>query len=155
MQGRPPADVPNPSHPWEPTPPTHGSRTVMYTSGTVNPDDSRESPTRKKGKPSTPEDPKGFAECWAAYPKRSGGNSRAAALKAYLARLKTGAEPDALLTGVKRYAAFIAATGKTGTAYVKQASSFFGPDEHWLEAWALPTEAAGTAGGPDFFKGAI
>jgi hypothetical protein len=33
--GSPPAHVPNPSRPWEPTPPAHGSRTVIDTSRTV------------------------------------------------------------------------------------------------------------------------
>ncbi len=143
------------SHPCGERGSTHATQTVSEPSVHVNPVVSVEPTRRKQAKSSTPEDPKGFSECWAAYPKRSGGNSRAEALKAYRARLKAGAEPDALLTGVKRYAAFIAAKGKTGTEFVKQAKVFFGPGEHWMETWALPTEGAGTAGSSDIFKGAL
>lgn len=82
----------------------------------------------------------GFQECWEAYPKRAGGNSRKEAEKVYRARLKSGVLPADLLAGVQRYAAFIRATGKEGTAYVKQASTFFGSGEHWLESWAVLTE---------------
>lgn len=84
-------------------------------------------------------EPEGFAECWSAYPKREGGNSRADALKAYRGRLKNGALPDDMLAGVRRYAAYCAAKGMVGTAYVKQAATFFGPGEHWKELWDAPT----------------
>lgn len=84
-------------------------------------------------------DPEGFAECWTAYPKREGGNSRADALKAYRSRLKTGAASADLLAGVKRYAAYCVSKGIVGTAYVKQAASFFGPGEHWQELWEIPS----------------
>jgi hypothetical protein len=91
------------------------------------------------------DEPSGFSECWSSYPKRGGGNSRAEALKAYRARLKAGVLHADLLAGVKRYAAYIRGTGKEGTAYVKQAATFFGTGEHWREAWALPTDAPGCA----------
>lgn len=85
------------------------------------------------------DEPEGFANSWNAYPKREGGNSRKEAVKTYRARIKQGATPDDLLAGVERYAAFIRAKGQEGTAFVKQASSFFGPGEHWREAWAIET----------------
>jgi hypothetical protein len=81
----------------------------------------------------------GFAECWDAYPKRAGGNSRSAAEKAYRSRIAAGATAEQLLAGTRRYAAFIRATDREGTEYVKQASTFFGPGEHYLEPWAPPT----------------
>jgi hypothetical protein len=87
-------------------------------------------------------DPEGFSDCWNAYPKRSGGNSRKEAEKAYRARLKAGASPADMLAGVRRYAAYIRATEREGTAYVKQASTFFGTGEHWREAWELPGASA-------------
>jgi hypothetical protein len=94
----------------------------------------------------------GFAECWKAYPKREGGNSKAAAEKAYRARVKQGANPADLLAGTERYAAFVRAKGQEGTAYVKQASTFFGTGEHWIEPW----DVLGNAGAsPDPFLGAI
>lgn len=85
------------------------------------------------------DDPAGFAACWSAYPKRAGGNSRAQALKAYRARLASGASPADLLAGTQRYAAFVRQTGKEGSEYVKQAATFYGPGEHYLESWDAPS----------------
>lgn len=84
-------------------------------------------------------EPEGFAECWAAYPKREGGNSRADALKAYRGRLKAGVLSVDLLAGVKRYAAYCVSKELVCTSYVKQASTFFGTGEHWRESWAVPS----------------
>lgn len=51
-----------------------------------------------------------------------------------------------MLSGVKRYAAYVRATGSTGTQYVKQAATFFGPDRHFEEAWGVesPSDPAPT-----------
>lgn len=84
-----------------------------------------------------------FARAWLLYPKRAGSNSRTLALRAWTARLATGAKPDDLIAGVERYAAFIRATGKERTEYVKQAATFFGPSEHWTEDYTLPVETNG------------
>ncbi|VTN22414.1 replication protein [Klebsiella pneumoniae] len=84
-----------------------------------------------------------FEKAWQAYPKRAGGNSKAAAFKALNARLKDGVKPEVMLAGVKRYAAFARATGSAGTQYVKQAASFFGPDRHFEESWQAPSAPGG------------
>lgn len=84
-----------------------------------------------------------FETAWQAYPKRAGGNSKAAAFKAWNARLKDGVKPEVMLAGVKRYAAYVRATGSAGTQYVKQAASFFGPDRHFEESWQAPSAPAG------------
>lgn len=84
-------------------------------------------------------EPEGFGECWSSYPKREGGNSRSEAVKAYRARLKSGTSPADLLAGVKRYATYCQAKGLVGTSYVKQGKTFFGPDNHWQESWAVPS----------------
>ncbi|HFF9724423.1 TPA: helix-turn-helix domain-containing protein [Klebsiella pneumoniae] len=84
-----------------------------------------------------------FETAWQAYPKRAGGNSKAAAFKAWNARLKDGVKPEAMLAGVKRYAAYARATGSAGTQYVKQAASFFGPDRHFEESWQAPSAPSG------------
>ncbi|EPB9485466.1 helix-turn-helix domain-containing protein [Citrobacter farmeri] len=84
-----------------------------------------------------------FDQAWQAYPKRAGGNSKAAAFKAWKARLKDGVKPEDMLAGVKRYAAYVRATGSTGTQYVKQAATFFGPDRHFEEAWQTPSAPGG------------
>lgn len=84
-----------------------------------------------------------FETAWQDYPKRAGGNSKAAAWKAWKARLKDGVNPEAMLAGVKRYATYARATGSVGTQYVKQAATFFGPDRHFEESWQAPSAPRG------------
>lgn len=96
-------------------------------------------PTRSAKREYSPE----FETAWLAYPKRAGGNPKPSAYKAWNARLHEGVTPETLLTGVKRYAAFVAATGKLGSEYVKQAATFFGPDRHFDETWQAPSAPGG------------
>ena len=96
-------------------------------------------PTRSAKQDYSPE----FEKAWQAYPKRAGGNSKAAAFKAWNSRLKDGVKPEVMLAGVKRYAAYARATGSAGTQYVKQAASFFGPDRHFEESWQAPSAPGG------------
>lgn len=77
-----------------------------------------------------------FEEAWAAYPRRPD-NNKATAFRAYSARLKNGADPAEILAGVKRYAAYCEAEGRTGTGFVKQAATFFGPDEHYKSDFTI------------------
>lgn len=84
-----------------------------------------------------------FEQAWQAYPKRAGGNSKAAAYKAWKARLKDGVKPEDMQAGVKRYAAYVKVTGNAGTQFVKQATTFFGPDRHFEEAWQTPSAPGG------------
>lgn len=84
-----------------------------------------------------------FETAWQVYPKRAGGNSKAAAFKAWKARLKDGVKPETMLAGVKRYAAYSRTTGSTGTQFVKQAATFFGPDRHFDEPWQAPSAPGG------------
>ncbi|HDT2139294.1 hypothetical protein [Enterobacter asburiae] len=81
-----------------------------------------------------------FEEAWQAYPKRSGGNNKLSAFKAWNARIKQGVKPETMLEGVKRYAAFMASEGKISTSFVKQAATFFGPDKHFDEPWLVETQ---------------
>ncbi|MDY0423956.1 helix-turn-helix domain-containing protein [Enterobacter rongchengensis] len=81
-----------------------------------------------------------FEQAWQAYPKRSGGNNKLSAFKAWNARIKQGVKPETMLEGVKRYAAFMASEGKIGTSFVKQAATFFGPDKHFDEPWLVETQ---------------
>ncbi|EJJ3882859.1 helix-turn-helix domain-containing protein, partial [Salmonella enterica] len=74
-------------------------------------------PTRSAKQDYSPE----FETAWQAYPKRAGGNSKSAAWKSWKARLKDGVKPEDMLAGVKRYAAYVHATGSVGTQYVRQA----------------------------------
>ena len=79
-----------------------------------------------------------FEQAWQAYPKRAGGNSKAAAWKAWKARIKDGVTTEAMLAGVSRYAGYVRATGSEGTQFVKQAATFFGPDRHFEDVWQPP-----------------
>ncbi|HAV8844695.1 TPA: helix-turn-helix domain-containing protein [Escherichia coli] len=96
-------------------------------------------PTRSARQEYSPE----FEQAWQEYPKRAGGNSKSAAFKAWKARIREGIKPETMLDGVKRYAAWVRATGNTGTQFVKQAATFFGPDRHFEDFWQQPAAPGG------------
>lgn len=77
-----------------------------------------------------------FEEAWTEYPTRPG-NSKAAAYKAWKARLTAGATVLEMIEGVRKYAAYCKAKG-TEPEYVKQAATFFGPGEHFSADWTVP-----------------
>jgi 5-methylcytosine-specific restriction endonuclease McrA len=77
-----------------------------------------------------------------AYPDRAGDQGWRKAQRAAQARLDDGHTSDEMIEGAKRYAAFIDATGKTNTEYVKQACTFLGPDKPFLLPWKLPPTKA-------------
>lgn len=87
-----------------------------------------------------------FERAWSLYPKRGGGNSKAAALKAWNARVRQGVPPAEMIAGVERYAAYIRAKNDEGTEYVKQAATFFGPSAHWGELWVAPAPRGNSRG---------
>ncbi|EPV0646721.1 helix-turn-helix domain-containing protein [Escherichia coli] len=91
-----------------------------------------------------------FEQTWLAYPKRAGGNSKSAAFKAWKARLNEGVNPETMLEGVKRYAGWVSAMGNSGTQFVKQAVTFFGPDRHFEESWEVPAVSAARREDPYF-----
>jgi hypothetical protein len=76
-----------------------------------------------------------FEAFWKDYPKRTGGNPKQAALRAWNARIREGADPDAIVQGRNRYIAYLRADGRIGTKYVLQAVTFLGPDCRWLDEW--------------------
>lgn len=77
-----------------------------------------------------------FEEAWAQYPARPG-NSKAAAFKAWLARVKAGASPAEMIAGTIKYAAYCK-HHRTEPQYVKQAATFYGPGEHFAADWSIP-----------------
>lgn len=81
-----------------------------------------------------------FETAFGYYPKRSGGNPKKGAFRAWSARVKAGVDPKVMTEGVRRYAAFNEATEKIDTPYVMQAQTFFGPEDppHFLEPWKPP-----------------
>jgi hypothetical protein len=91
-------------------------------------------------KKSGSEYPVPFEAAWKALPARSGTNPKRGAYKAWQARVRAGAHPDDILAGCQRYAAFCEATGKVGTEFAMQGSTFFGPDEHFTQQWDPPIQ---------------
>jgi hypothetical protein len=63
------------------------------------------------------------------------GSTRAAAYKAWKARIVAGASPAELLAGAEKYGRYCAATG----CEVKMAQTFFGPGEHFTADWTVRT----------------
>lgn len=80
-----------------------------------------------------------FEQLWAIYPKRSGGNPKPKAYKAFTARLKEKVLYSDLQAGLLRYYNFCKQTGILNTAFVMQAATFFGVNnEAWTEEWVVP-----------------
>lgn len=79
--------------------------------------------------------PSEFSRVWDVYPRRTGGNPKREAFKAWTARLRAGVTVEVLQAGVERYRAYCDREGKTGSQFVMQAATFFGPGERYLETW--------------------
>ncbi|HAP0139828.1 TPA: DNA-binding protein [Escherichia coli] len=86
--------------------------------------------------------PDEFEQVWREYPRRAGANPKKSAFSAWRARQREGVTPEAMLDGVRRYAKFLAATGKVGTEFVQQATTFFGPNRHFENSWDIPAVRA-------------
>jgi hypothetical protein len=76
------------------------------------------------------------------FPRRAGSQPWRKADKAIRARVAAGEQEAEMIEGARRYADFCRATGKIGTEFVMQASTFFGPDRRYLEAWDRPASKA-------------
>jgi hypothetical protein len=100
------------------------------------------SPTPLRVKVSRDADLSWWLDFKLAYPNRAGDQGWRKAQRAAQARLDDGHTSDEMIEGAKRYAAFIDATGKTNTEYVKQACTFLGPDKPFLLPWKLPATKA-------------
>lgn len=107
----------------------------------LNPDIS---PSARATKPDYPE---WFDYIWQAYPSRAGGNNKKLAYQKAKARIKDGRSEQDLLTAVDRYRNYISLTGKAGTEFVKQASTFFGSLENIDNDWKPPIMGAGNYAG--------
>ncbi|WLE58371.1 hypothetical protein GIY62_14675 [Burkholderia plantarii] len=99
----------------------------------------REKRARKKPNDDTDAD---FEHAWAIYPKREGGNPKAAALKAWRARLREGESAERLIAATRAYGDAQRRGGNVGTRFVKLASTFFGPDRHYADFAPRQDEAA-------------
>lgn len=76
-----------------------------------------------------------FDQLKKAYPKRSKGKAYAwpGAFKQIQKRFKEGRTFEEVLQGTKDYCEATKLSGDYGTEFVKQASTFFGPDLHFLD----------------------
>jgi hypothetical protein len=81
-----------------------------------------------------------FTEAYSLYPSRPG-SSKATALKAWKARIASGVDPETIIAGVVRYAAYVRAAG-TEPNFIKMPATFFGPDQHYLADWTPPQARA-------------
>jgi len=70
-----------------------------------------------------------FETLWNSYPRKI---AKAAAYRKWQATLKKGADRKLLLQAVEAYAAECQAEGRD-PRFIKHASTFFGPDEHWRD----------------------
>jgi len=91
--------------------------------------------------------PPEFEALWKAYPSRNGSNPKWQAQQAWNARVKES-ELSAhecqilMLGGVRRYAAWCEATGKTGTELVMRAVRFVGTSREYENPWDCPAPEA-------------
>jgi hypothetical protein len=76
-----------------------------------------------------------FDKLWAVYPKRENRNPKKKAARAWNARIREGIDPERLLEGAVKYAAYIRRARKEFTEFVMMTTTFLGPDENWAEAW--------------------
>jgi hypothetical protein len=83
----------------------------------------------------------GFDAAWATYPKRSGGNPRTLAAKAWAARVREGVSEAELTLATKNYAAHCDAEKKSGTPYVMQGGTFYGPSQRWRDFMSAPVDS--------------
>lgn len=95
----------------------------------------------KNVKATRSEPPGWFVEFKAIYPRRAGDPAWSGGLRAAHARMAEGHSPGEFIAGARRYAAYIAGTGKQGSDFIQQASRFLGPGKPFALPWHLPAEA--------------
>jgi hypothetical protein len=81
-----------------------------------------------------------FEEFWKAYPKRKGDNPKNPARKQFFAAVKQGADPDAIIAGVKR--ACERNREKIGTEFIPQAIKWL-RDRRWEDYTDAPDVPSG------------
>ncbi|WP_416371405.1 hypothetical protein [Yersinia kristensenii] len=118
---------------------SHGEKNATGPNENNLPSSRELEPQEGEGKNKRHEYPPEFEAAWLIYPRRPGSPDKHGALKAWNARLRDGVAADVMLEGVRRYAAFVKATGKTGTEFIKQAKTFFGPSKHFDDEWQVST----------------
>lgn len=93
-----------------------------------------------------------FQKFWTEYPKREGSNPKEPARKKFVAAVKSGAEPEAIIRGVVAYADEQKQLGKIGTTYVAQAVTWLN-QQRWND-YAPNTNGTSHTGPPEHLTGA-
>jgi uncharacterized protein YdaU (DUF1376 family) len=84
-----------------------------------------------------------FIEFKVTYPIRVGTQPWKRAAGCWNARIRDdGYTAEQIIEGTERYAKWCEATGKVRTEKVMQASTFLGPEKHFLADWELPAQPA-------------
>ena len=81
-----------------------------------------------------------FEKFWAAYPRRKGANPSKPAQDRFTAAVRSGADPDAIIAAVARYASELSVQGKLGTEFVAQATTWLN-QRRWQD-YDQPVDAA-------------
>ena len=81
--------------------------------------------------------PPEFEEVWEIYPKREGSNPKKAAFKAWAARVREEVPHSDLLDAATQYRQFCDTKATTGSPYVMQGATFFGPNERWNQDFTV------------------
>lgn len=97
------------------------------------PDTDTDTDTDKKRKNKSPSADIEFELMWTEYPKRPGAN-KSGTLKNWNARLKDGADPQAMIEGVKSYANYCR-LNRIEPNFIKQPVTFFGTGKHYECDW--------------------
>ncbi len=83
-----------------------------------------------------------FEDSWRAYPPQNNPNKKQA-YRAWNARINLGERPEVMHAGVLRYAEKCR-IDRTEPRFVKNAATFFGPDQHYLTDWKPTGKPAAT-----------
>ncbi len=75
-----------------------------------------------------------FEEAWSVYPRDE--DSKAAAFKAWTARIREGVAAREMIEGTERYNLWTQ-HHRTEQRFIKRAVTFYGPDEHWNLPYSL------------------
>jgi uncharacterized protein YdaU (DUF1376 family) len=82
-----------------------------------------------------------FEVAQGAYPPTAGRADWITAERNFYQRMTEGTDPNALIEGVKRYAAYCNGGGVTSSKFVLSPARFFGDvDRPWAQAWTLPVK---------------
>lgn len=104
----------------------------------------RKKDSRAVAKATRTPDSQEFEEFWKAYPKREGPNPKAEARKVFEALMKRGADPQAIIAAVRRYA--IAEKSNIGTRFIPHASTWLRGQR--FEDYQTPPATAGPLQAP-------